>query len=50
MELKILTGQICVTVIALGCIAKGINHSLLYLCIGGLLASIGYPFVKEGIK
>lgn len=45
MEWKIITGQLCVTAIAIACIAKGVDHVLLYLSVGGLLASIGYPFV-----
>lgn len=44
MEWKIISGQVCVTAIAVTCIAKGVDHVLLYLAVGGLLASIGYPF------
>lgn len=47
MEWKVIVGQLCVTSIAITLIAKGVNTGLLYLSIGGLLASIGYPYVAK---
>ena len=47
MEWKIVSGQVCVTAIIVACIFKEINHSLIYAALGGLLASIGYPFTVK---
>lgn len=47
MELKVLVGQLCVTAIAITCIVCDQNHGLLYLAMGALAASIGYPFITD---
>lgn len=47
MELKVIVGQLCVAAIAITCILMEHNSGLTYLAMGGLLASIGYPFVAS---
>lgn len=47
IDWKILVGQICVTALAISCVVCEQNHGILYLALGGLLTSIGYPVVAE---
>jgi len=47
VEWKVITGQVCVTAVVITCVLKGVDHVLVYAALGGLLASIGYPFATS---
>lgn len=45
MEWKVIVGQICCSVLGIVAMVLEVDHSVVSLVVGGLLASIGYPAV-----
>ena len=44
MKWKVIVGQICLTAVGIVCLIEGIDHDVLFLILGALATSIGYPF------
>ena len=47
LELKVIVGQLCLTVVVISAMAMGYDSELLFLIAGALATSIGYPFTSK---